>query len=292
MRMICHVLPGSSYDLILGSKFLWATETLTKYRRRLQKCFFSILSSCSSHFNYLGEESQRLRGTIGDVHDVLAVPDTGADRNVMDMDYALERGFSIKNDEQYREYLQFADGSIQQTMGRVDTHWTFESGKRIPISFEVLENCCSDIIIGEEILPAFNVFEDHIDSITSIPSVADEYDLAPFDFIRTWQRPFQLLHQKFSSNRAKKPTSDRSNSSQSMLSANYDRQAEEQERLDVWNFEYDFGATASPSKRSSRSSEERATPRFKPPTVTIGLAIAVEGEPLNRELWLQTAGRR
>ena len=114
-----------------------------------------------SHFSFLGEICQRLGGTLADKFPVLAIPDTGADRNVMSLQFALEHGLEIKTGPKHCGYLQFTDGSYDLTVGRVKTHWTFASGERVPVTFEVLEYCCSDVVIGEEILTEDNVFRRH-----------------------------------------------------------------------------------------------------------------------------------
>ena len=90
-KIVCDVLPNCSYNLILGSSFLTKTQTLSRYRHRLTKCVFSIASILT--FNFIGNEYERLRGHVGD-HDkgflgVLAVPDTGAEANIMDERYGL-----------------------------------------------------------------------------------------------------------------------------------------------------------------------------------------------------------
>jgi len=80
--LLFHVLETCIYDVILGSAFLTATETLSKYRRRLTECVFSVARIFK--FGFLGNKCHRLEGILGDKHEVLAVPDTGAERNVMD----------------------------------------------------------------------------------------------------------------------------------------------------------------------------------------------------------------
>lgn len=82
--IICHVLPTCTYNLILGSKFLAATETLVKYRRRVTQCAFNVLNLF--HINLLDKAHQALqvKGRLGD-HPTCAVADTGAERNVMDL---------------------------------------------------------------------------------------------------------------------------------------------------------------------------------------------------------------
>lgn len=94
----------------------------------------------------------------------------------------------------HRNLLQFADGTYQETVGQVQTNWTFASSECIPLIFEVLENCCSDVVLGDTILYDYNVFEDHAASILSYESLDSMLQLAPFDFVKNWQRnPSSLL---------------------------------------------------------------------------------------------------
>ena len=189
-----------------------------------------------SHFGFLGETYQRLEGTIADLHQVFAIPDTGADRNVMSLQYAIDNGLEIKTEPENRGYLQFADGSFDETVGQVDTYWTFASGQRIPVTFEILRYCCSEVIIGEEIFTEHEVFEKHAGSILyDVVFDDDSYELAPFDFVNSWQRGYEGLVQKVTSRKGlshpKAPTTN--------------AEAEEQHRRNVWNHKYDFGARAS-----------------------------------------------
>lgn len=82
--IVCHVLPQCTYDLILGSKFLTATETFTKHRRRLVDCVFSMFNVF--HLSFLDGRGQTLDGKVGG-YPVSAILDTGAERNVMNLEY-------------------------------------------------------------------------------------------------------------------------------------------------------------------------------------------------------------
>ena len=55
---------------------------MSKHRRRLAECVFSIANVF--HLNFLGNDSQCLRGTLADKHSVYALPDTGAEANIID----------------------------------------------------------------------------------------------------------------------------------------------------------------------------------------------------------------
>ncbi|KAL9579577.1 MAG: hypothetical protein Q9203_006634 [Teloschistes exilis] len=206
---------------------------------------------------------------------VLAVPDTGAERNVIDMDYALEKGLEIKRNHE-KQYLGFADGTCQETEGRVDTHWTFTSGERIPITFEVLKYCCSDVIIGEEVLTEHNVFEDHTSSIIATPCGNNIHPLAPFDFVRAWQRPLDKINQKLS--RKSRASDFQGNSDESANRQAPNRggvQAKEQRRRNMWNYKYDFGATA--------TTVEKDLERLRREHYAFGLAGAVGHQQGNNE---------
>ena len=201
--ILCHVLPHCTYELILGNSFLTATKTLTEFCHRLTKCLFRVVNNIP-HFSFLGETCQRLHGTLADNLLVLAIPDTGADRNVMSLQYALENGLEIQRGPKHCGCLQFADGSCDLTVGQVKTHWTFASGERIPVTFEVLKYCCSDVIIGEDILTEHNVFQKHEASIFQTAAVEDDcFELAPFDFVNSWQKGCEKLMVKAAWRRTK-----------------------------------------------------------------------------------------
>ena len=122
----------------------------------------------------------------------------------MSLQYALENGLEVKKGPKYSGYLQFADGSYDLTVGQVETHWTFAAGERIPVTFEVLEYCCSDVIIGEEILTEHNVLQKHEASIVQTAAVDDDrFELAPFDFLNSWQKGCEKLMVKAAWKRAK-----------------------------------------------------------------------------------------
>ncbi|KAL8767036.1 MAG: hypothetical protein Q9209_006330 [Squamulea sp. 1 TL-2023] len=238
LPIICHVLPNCIYDLILGNEFLTATETLSKYRHRITDCFFRTLNSFA-HFHFLGETCQKLQGTLADKHHVLAVPDTGAERNIINLDFAMKLGLQINKTERCHEFVQFADGTFEETLGRVHTHWTFANGQRTPIAFEVLRKCCASVIIGEEVLSDYNVFEEHASSVTTLPYKTAVYELAPFDFVHTWQKPFERLRQILRFKPQRQKTENR----------NEPDEAKEQRRVDAWNYEFDFGATADATEK-------------------------------------------
>ncbi|KAL8916484.1 MAG: hypothetical protein Q9208_008487 [Pyrenodesmia sp. 3 TL-2023] len=263
MKIVCDVIPNCSYQIILGSRFLAATQTLSKYRRRLTECFFS--RSKVLQMNFLGDDCERLLGQIGsdtEAFAVTAVPDTGAEGNIMNHSFALAHGLCIRKGTPHRNILQFADGTYQETIGQVETYWTFESGERIPVTFEVLENCCTDIILGESILYDHNVFEDHSSSIVVVGSNSDAYHLAPFDFANKWQLSWTSIMERFKKER----TSGLGSSTTS--SSRIEETRREARRQEDWDHQFSFGETASEAekaaeaqKRADFKSRLRASPQ-------------------------------
>ena len=83
IEVVCHVISNCAYDVILGRRFLSMTETFTKYKHRLTKCLSSAAGVL--RINLLDESRQFLEGTLGDTYKTDAVPDTGAEGNVMDL---------------------------------------------------------------------------------------------------------------------------------------------------------------------------------------------------------------
>lgn len=128
------------------------------------------------------------------------------DTDIASSSFAVRHGLYIHDGRRHRNLLQFADGTYQKTVGQVKTNWTFESGESVPVTFEVLENCCSDVILGDTILYDHNVFEDHAASISSHQSQHEIHRLAPFDFVKKWQRHVRSLLHRSSDRNSKTST--------------------------------------------------------------------------------------
>ena len=61
------------------------------------------------------------------------------------------------------------------------------------ITFEVLDRCCSNVIIGEEILWKYDVYERHSCSIIKLTAPNDPLTLAPFNFVTGWQKKIDAM---------------------------------------------------------------------------------------------------
>ncbi|KAL7787298.1 hypothetical protein V8C43DRAFT_289258 [Trichoderma afarasin] len=173
--MNCWILPTSIHDLVLGRSFLEATNTLKKYRKRIESKLLGTLKKLRLRF--LGGK-QRLRGYISG-HLTAALPDTGSDAMFVNGAYAREIGLDIDSDVRNLVEVELADGSITMTSGIVrDIQW--KVGKTtVQCTFYVLEDLCADVILSNSYLFDMNIFseqeehffdmdsEDHFDDCSS-----------------------------------------------------------------------------------------------------------------------------
>ncbi|KAE9371432.1 hypothetical protein N431DRAFT_426094 [Stipitochalara longipes BDJ] len=159
MTIVAHVVHTFAYDLLLGNPFLKATNCLTKYIHRFVPCWFSFKSKYA--FNLLGETTNRFRGQLGNGIDILALPDIGSVRNVMNADWAIKRakagGFEILSRRENCGWIVLPDGTEEATVGQVRTTMTLPDGKIVPMVFELLPNCYVPVVLGQDF-----VFDEHI----------------------------------------------------------------------------------------------------------------------------------
>ncbi|KAM0796708.1 hypothetical protein BDR22DRAFT_510597 [Usnea florida] len=254
-EILCHVIRHCTYDVILSSSFLAATETFSRHLHRLVRCVFNVFNV--SHLNLMDGGRQTVDGQVGN-WSVHAIADTGAERNVMDSIYAEALGFEISKGFDNRGFLQFADGTLQETIGQVDTTWTFASGLEIPITFEVLENCSANVILGEDFLLDHDVFRAHVASIKEIPyeDAEDEpADLSPFGYTNYWQQKFENGRSKIMSKFNRR--THRKEISEDETLPQYEN--EERHRRDHWTHKYGFeGANASPAEKEAEARRREA----------------------------------
>jgi len=131
---------------------------------------------------------------------------------------------------------------MQQTLGQVKTTWTFENGARVPLTLEVLQDCCAPVILGEDFLFDNNVFDSYKTLL-----VEDEVQLlcndspllAPFAFTTYWQKKAdEILHRLRSKD--KSPIGQAKDASNNNLTAVEKLRAEEARRRTVWNYQHGF----------------------------------------------------
>ncbi|GAM43638.1 hypothetical protein TCE0_060f18606 [Talaromyces pinophilus] len=153
----CWILPGCIYDLVLGSDFLRATKTLTKYARRIKSKLVSLPKRLQLHL--LGKESHRLMGYL-DGYLTAAFPDTGSDVMLISKDYVKRLGLAIDRDFENWLEIELGDGTTAWTEGIVrNVSWNV-GGNSIFCDFHVLDDLCVDVVLSNNYLFELNVFSE------------------------------------------------------------------------------------------------------------------------------------
>lgn len=157
-----HVLRKSVHDVILGSAFLQASETFTRFAHRVgRRIRESVGHGVVRRLCFLGSR-QFVGGTANGVG-VDAVPDTGADVSVMSARFAKANGFEVEEDEQHRILLGFADGSTARARGVVrDVAWRFGADEEMhSTNVYVLSSLPVDLVLGYDFLCQTEAFSEH-----------------------------------------------------------------------------------------------------------------------------------
>jgi predicted aspartyl protease len=159
--LIFYVLRKSVHDVILGSAFLRASETFTRFAHRVGRKIRKSIGRGIHRLCFLGSQ-QYVNGAVNGVG-VDAVPDTGADVSVMSAKFAKGNGFKIDDDEQHRIMLGFADGSTARARGVVkDVEWRFGGGEQPHLTdVYVLSNLPVDMVLGYDFLCQTEAFLEH-----------------------------------------------------------------------------------------------------------------------------------
>lgn len=166
--ILLYVLADCIFDVILGSNFLHDTETITKKTYRLSPLErprkFQLVSLC-------GMPVRCLKGRL-DSTECFAVPDSGAEPNLISYKYAEARGWLLDmfpGPESCR-MLQFADGSMETVSGRLRLQWDFATGWNpgtpgggAYYDFDVLRGCPFDVILGRNFLDDTGAVMNHMD---------------------------------------------------------------------------------------------------------------------------------
>ena len=156
-----HVLRKSVHDVILGSAFLQASETFTRFAHRVGRKIRESVGRGVHRLCFL--ESQQFVNGMANGVAVDAVPDTGADVSVMSAKFAKANGFEIDDAEQDRILLGFADGSTARARGVVkNVEWRFGGdGQAHLTDVYVLSNLPVDIVLGYDFLCQTEAFREH-----------------------------------------------------------------------------------------------------------------------------------
>lgn len=143
------VFPILIVSLLVGRKFLESTETLTRFRHRLQKLI--LRAGIALRVLHLEAPKWRMNCTV-DGRATLANPDTGSDLDLISLSYVRENGFRMEKLPSGREYIQFADGTEHWLKGVVSVPFAIGRGEDVGVSrkFNVLDGLTSEVLLGNQ----------------------------------------------------------------------------------------------------------------------------------------------
>ena len=167
LRCVFYVFQTLTSALIMGMPFLDETQTLVKHQHRFQPR--TIPSFRPIQLSSLNSPRKRLYCLV-DSQPRLANADTGSEIDVMSLDYALKRGFSMTAVGLSSSTVQFADGSTSELVGKVSVLIVLGTpeGPRVTATFYVLDGLTCDILFGEDFLDKTTAFETYRDAFSII----------------------------------------------------------------------------------------------------------------------------
>ncbi|KDN60091.1 hypothetical protein CSUB01_06357 [Colletotrichum sublineola] len=146
---------------------------MTKHRHRLSRLPNRAIRTLQGmpvlSVNNIGAVTQRLSGMIVG-ESVEALPDSGSEPNLLSLDYVIRRGFDKLMNTNDLRMIQFADGTVQKTMGSVWLNWAYagslgddgdDEWSEHFVEFHVLDGCAYDVIIGQDALEDADAFITH-----------------------------------------------------------------------------------------------------------------------------------
>ncbi|KAJ8123428.1 hypothetical protein ONZ43_g620 [Nemania bipapillata] len=196
VQMTCWVLPGCSHQMILGSKFLEETKSLTTLRRRIQRKYISVPKSVC--VNLLGEGKNRLWGYLNG-NWVAALPDTGSDVMVISRRYARRLGLKVESGPGNIVEVEFVDGTTALTDGIVrDVAWS-SGGHSIQCDFLVLDNLSVDVILAKDYLFDMDVFSNCSANFTEDEDI-EQLDIYGIRLVRVFGDRFGAMLDQLENN--------------------------------------------------------------------------------------------
>jgi hypothetical protein len=209
------VVENFVHNVVMGREFLRKTQTLDKFPTRL------IDRPLQVHdvpvVALLGGQEEGLKFWL-DGEELISIPDTGSEINVMSLSFAKQRGFPVTKDLTYQ--IRFADSSVQDVEGLVSVPVSFGNGAppslllklvdltnyssadvrepdpttgaidygftaSILAEFYVLDGLKIDIIFGEDLLAVVNAFVRHSTDFSELPGpLADNPSLATMGLVK------------------------------------------------------------------------------------------------------------
>lgn len=173
-EMVLQVLPNSIFDVMIGAKFLYETNTMVGNNHRLRRIPKPDRAMLARNVNFCGSPFRCLNGVLLGADSepgwCFALPDSGAEANIVSYEFAKRRGWltNLVLRSESESLLLFADGSTARSEGQLHLEWTFCYEWRTALAnvehhltFDVLSGCPVDAILGEDFLIKTAAFENH-----------------------------------------------------------------------------------------------------------------------------------
>ena len=188
LRCFFYIFQWLISPVIMGMRFLDETETLSKYRHRLQSC--SIPPALPIQLCSLDYPRRRLY-CLADSQPHFANADTGSEVDLMSLAYVQRRRFTISSNSSHHNTVQFVDGSTSQLAGKVLVAIQIGANEspRYWREFHILDGLTCDILLGEEFLVDTAAFESYATDF----ALDDEDDGVPEVNAVVW---FNLIESK------------------------------------------------------------------------------------------------
>ena len=168
-----YVVEDCSKGVIIGNGFLQHTETMNKYRHRLE---ITKPSDPNSLLGNLVNETQQddclrqlIRGSINGM-EICASLDTGSQANLMSAECAEDLGLDIRPLPTGQERLKFANGRRASMLGQVNVKWSFcdAPSEEVNVTFYVLRTCIHPVIFGDRFVYFQDPWAKHVSSLSQV----------------------------------------------------------------------------------------------------------------------------
>lgn len=166
-----HVCSDLTTSLVMGSAFLAATKTLTRFKHRLQKRIPGFGSIPSINFIGTSMKAQRRFACRVDGRLTYVNADSASDLDLMSSYYVKANKLHIDRRREVRKRIKLADQTQAETIGQVKAMIDLDdgSGKVYERVFDVLPGLTSEVLVGEDFLGLVDAFCSHESSFVMVP---------------------------------------------------------------------------------------------------------------------------
>ena len=166
-------------DLILGRMFLTAAGLLKAFKDRVRRVAVPVAKEFFRVMR-MDATSHRLLCQV-DGNDVPAYADTGSDVDLVSLEYAIRRHWTIKRTPSHQGQVLLSDGTIEDLEGYVERTISV-AGTQTTRRFHVLNGLTCDVLLGNEFIHDLDVWNNHAESLIEVEA-GDSYDLYNIEWV-------------------------------------------------------------------------------------------------------------